>query len=110
MDAVATNSPSDHVDNVAWLRCLHVRLSSIRQSSGHNSNGSTKNQRLADVPLVKHDGPVYGRYSGFVSSRSHSGVDAPEYPGGVEEALGNTAGVVRGAKAKDVCVGNRPCT
>ena len=75
MNAVVTNSPANHVDDVARNGCFDVGRASIGKCPWHNADGSTINQRFSDVPVIEHNCAVDRRYPRFIPTYADTGMN-----------------------------------
>ena len=104
VNAVGANPPADHVDQVARLCRLRMPWTAVRKRRGHQTNRAAVHQRLADVTVVEHDGPIDRRDARFVAAHTHAGMDATQHAARVEEVGGEVTLPIGWAEAEHVGV------
>ena len=82
MDAIFTHASSSHYNEVTGFRPFFIEFLSL-VTEWHNSYGTCKHERFTGIPVIKITPSLRRRYTGTVTSDSHTPYNpVKDLPGG----------------------------
>ena len=103
VDAVLADAPARHDDDVPGQGPFLIAWLPV-QAAGQQPDGAAVYQRLAEKPLVEHDGAVHRGHAGLVAAVFHSLAHALHDAAGMQQARGKLSRMEGRGETEDVGV------